>query len=392
MSPLRLSGKQDDVVYNSYLQKYQSIKDEIHALRSKISIILGFLGIIGSILISNIITRSYSFNNIISVVTEIMGHHPVQEHVFDNFQLVQVQDIFVTIIVYIVLFVILTISVDYLFLFLNIHQRPKMTFPDDDSLVELEKVGNGRNSRLILLRNIKETVSNLDCDYEYYSKYLSRLDRNFLLSVLMCIVLLAIYVFSEDLLVFFIDSDLKNYFIVILICFSVYLFIQTILYIYLQRIHHTTDSRKWINDNSGMINQTITKISLFLILGIYLSVLFSVLIVLFGYFFSFQPFTTFIFSCAFIVIVPLFCIILYVIYSNKKVGKPIIELDDKKKLVLGIYFCVVVGCILSIQPLASFIFVCIIIVIVPLYCIVSSWMYFNKKIRSPIKELDSKKN
>ena len=332
MSPLRLSEKQDDVIYDSYLQKYHSIKDEIHALRSKISIILGFLGIIGSILLSNIIAKSYSFSNIIPVVTEILGNHPVQEHIFDNFQLVQVQDGFVLIVLYIVVFVILTISVDYLFLFQDIHQKPKMIFPDDASLIELDKGRTDRTNHLMLLRNIKETVSNLDCDYKYYSNYLTRVDRHFLLSFLMCIGLLVVYAFSEDLVSYFIDidSNLKISFVILLIFLAVYLFIQTILYIYLQRIHHTTDSRKWINDNERMINRTITRLSLQLIVGIYLSVVLALSIVFFGYFFSFQSLIVFILACTVIVMGPVACIILSCWNFNKEIRKPIKELDSKK--------------------------------------------------------------
>jgi len=329
MSPLHLPEQQDNLLYNIYLQKYNSIKEEIHEQSSKISIILGFLGIIVSILISNIITKSYSFNNIIPVVTEIIGHPPLQEHLIDSLQLVQVQDWMMTILLYVLVFVILTITADFLILFLDIHQKPNMIFPDDNCMYQLNLERTDVKKRLVLLNNIIEAVKEIECNYKYYSAYISHLDRNFVISFLLCVLLLILYAASENLSIFFknVDNQVHLTFAVVIIYLALCLFIQTVLYIYLHLMPHTIAGRRWIVDNFKMVKRTITGISFGLIFGIYMCIVLSMFVIVIGYWFHLPLLLTFILAPIVLFGGGIGCLIGLIIVLHKKIRKPIKEME-----------------------------------------------------------------
>ena len=196
----RLAEGHEDCVYADYLQSFQSTTDEIKSLRSKVSIILGFFGVALSILIANIVTKSYSINNLIPLVSQITGNQVYQENISYQLLITPLKDgVFDGILLPFLIFLLIMIAVNYFVLFINIHHIPNMVFPTKEQLEECDNIVSNVLRKNKLLSHLKIAVDNIDCDYKFYMRYLSEFNHSVLMYFLMCIVVIFLYIIIHTL-------------------------------------------------------------------------------------------------------------------------------------------------------------------------------------------------
>ena len=196
----RLTDGHEDIIYSDYLQSFQSTTDEIKSLRTKVSIILGFFGVALSILIANIVTKSYSINNLIPLISQITGLSPSQEDISYQLLVTPIKDgIFDGILLPLLVILLIIIAIDYFMLFTNIHQIPNMVFPTKEQLRECDDITSNILRKKKLLTHLKTAVENIDCDYKFYIRYLDELNQSLFLYFLICFVVLLLYVSINSL-------------------------------------------------------------------------------------------------------------------------------------------------------------------------------------------------
>lgn len=196
----RLTEGHEDIVYSDYLQSFQSTADEIKSLRTKISIILGFFGVALSILIANIVTKSYSVNNLMPLVSQITDNSVSHEDISYQLLVTPIKDgIFDAILLPLLAFLLIIIAVDYFMLFTNIHHIPNMVFPTKEQLIECDNITSNVLRKNKLLTHLKSAVENIDCDYKFYSKYLAELNQSVVLYFLICFVVFLLYIIIHTL-------------------------------------------------------------------------------------------------------------------------------------------------------------------------------------------------
>ena len=322
----RLTDGHEDIIYSDYLQSFQSITDEIKSLRTKVSIILGFFGVALSILIANIVTKSYSINNLNTLVSQITGSSLVQEDISYQLLITPLQDgVFDGLLLPLLVYLLILIAVDYFMLFINTHYVPNMVFPTKEQLTECDNILSNDLRKKKLCSHLKTAVDNVDCDYKFYLRYLKELNHSALLYVLLCMAALFLYVLLNTADTGLLRGNI-DYFI-ILLCLGIIGGILSLQCSVLNNILEYSNKRArryLIVEKQDWISRNIRKFSIYtpLSLFLYIGLSFGIVMLLYA-FLPFEPPFEFI---VFLLVILFVALIIVIQNLYKKFYKPVRDL------------------------------------------------------------------
>ena len=151
------------------MDSFNSLKAEIHALRTKIGVIFGILGAIFTIIIGYSVTTSYSVENIFPLLQTIYN---LPESLNGSFSPVLISPINTSVVesfssLLVASFVML--GIEYFWLYLELHALNSTVCPPRALVRHMEDVQDRQKIEQLILSDIKITTSQLSLDFKFYS-------------------------------------------------------------------------------------------------------------------------------------------------------------------------------------------------------------------------------
>lgn len=159
----------DDIKYQTYLTSFNSLKAEINALRTKIGITLGLLGVIFTIIIGYSLTTSYSIDNISPLLQAIYHISETTSSSLNSLTITPTKIVGIDFLLSLLISSLILLGLGYIWLYYELHNLKSLVFPNNQVLCDMEKITTRHGVEILILDNIKKSTNHLSINYNFYS-------------------------------------------------------------------------------------------------------------------------------------------------------------------------------------------------------------------------------